>query len=140
VVETIRLESGHTLTGIVGSNPTLSARFYRAGGRPSISLAVPTKWVPRSSRTLRRAGTTNACTRASITRQELESKWFPAFIDPHRARFHPYSRNVGGDPTFDLVGVSNESGCSARLKPCGHGFALTFFPCNGNQKQAPGSE
>jgi hypothetical protein len=27
VVETIRLESGHTLTGIVGSNPTLSARF-----------------------------------------------------------------------------------------------------------------
>jgi hypothetical protein len=25
VVETIRLESGHTLTGIVGSNPTLSA-------------------------------------------------------------------------------------------------------------------
>jgi hypothetical protein len=28
VVETIRLESGHTLTGIVGSNPTLSARFF----------------------------------------------------------------------------------------------------------------
>jgi polyisoprenoid-binding protein YceI len=27
VVETIRLESGHTLTGIVGSNPTLSARI-----------------------------------------------------------------------------------------------------------------
>ena len=27
MVETIRLESGHTLTGIVGSNPTLSARF-----------------------------------------------------------------------------------------------------------------
>ena len=27
LVETIRLESGHTLTGIVGSNPTLSARF-----------------------------------------------------------------------------------------------------------------
>ena len=25
MVETIRLESGHTLTGIVGSNPTLSA-------------------------------------------------------------------------------------------------------------------
>jgi hypothetical protein len=25
VVETIRLESGHTLTGIVGSNPSLSA-------------------------------------------------------------------------------------------------------------------
>jgi hypothetical protein len=31
VVETIRLESGHTLTGIVGSNPTLSAR-NTAGG------------------------------------------------------------------------------------------------------------
>jgi hypothetical protein len=29
VVETIRLESGHTLTGIVGSNPTLSARFFQ---------------------------------------------------------------------------------------------------------------
>jgi hypothetical protein len=28
VVETIRLESGHTLTGIVGSNPTLSAIFF----------------------------------------------------------------------------------------------------------------
>jgi hypothetical protein len=28
VVETIRLESGHTLTGIVGSNPTLSASFF----------------------------------------------------------------------------------------------------------------
>ena len=27
MVETIRLESGHTLTGIVGSNPTLSARI-----------------------------------------------------------------------------------------------------------------
>jgi hypothetical protein len=27
VVETIRLESGHTLTGIGGSNPSLSARF-----------------------------------------------------------------------------------------------------------------
>ena len=27
MVETIRLESGHTLTGIVGSNPTLSAIF-----------------------------------------------------------------------------------------------------------------
>ncbi len=27
MVETIRLESGHTLTGIVGSNPTLSARL-----------------------------------------------------------------------------------------------------------------
>jgi hypothetical protein len=26
VVETIRLESGHTLTGIGGSNPSLSAR------------------------------------------------------------------------------------------------------------------
>jgi hypothetical protein len=28
VVETIRLESGHTLTGIVGSNPTLSAIHF----------------------------------------------------------------------------------------------------------------
>ena len=28
MVETIRLESGHTLTGIVGSNPTLSAIFF----------------------------------------------------------------------------------------------------------------
>jgi hypothetical protein len=28
VVETIRLESGHTLTGIGGSNPSLSARFH----------------------------------------------------------------------------------------------------------------
>jgi hypothetical protein len=28
VVETIRLESGHTLTGIVGSNPTLSASLF----------------------------------------------------------------------------------------------------------------
>jgi VWFA-related protein len=32
VVETIRLESGHTLTGIVGSNPTLSASQSRKGG------------------------------------------------------------------------------------------------------------
>ena len=30
MVETIRLESGHTLTGIVGSNPTLSAIPPRA--------------------------------------------------------------------------------------------------------------
>ena len=35
MVETIRLESGHTLTGIVGSNPTLSARF-----RPSFVFSV----------------------------------------------------------------------------------------------------
>ena len=28
MVETIRLESGHTLTGIVGSNPTLSAIHF----------------------------------------------------------------------------------------------------------------
>lgn len=28
MVETIRLESGHTLTGIVGSNPTLSAILF----------------------------------------------------------------------------------------------------------------
>ncbi len=27
MVETIRLESGHTVTGIGGSNPSLSARF-----------------------------------------------------------------------------------------------------------------
>jgi hypothetical protein len=31
VVETIRLESGHTLTGIVGSNPTLSAILFSYG-------------------------------------------------------------------------------------------------------------
>ena len=31
MVETIRLESGHTLTGIVGSNPTLSAILLFAG-------------------------------------------------------------------------------------------------------------
>jgi hypothetical protein len=31
VVETIRLESGHTLTGIVGSNPTLSAIISQPG-------------------------------------------------------------------------------------------------------------
>jgi hypothetical protein len=30
VVETIRLESGHTLTGIGGSNPSLSAIFLFA--------------------------------------------------------------------------------------------------------------
>jgi hypothetical protein len=29
VVETIRLESGHTLTGIGGSNPSLSAIYLR---------------------------------------------------------------------------------------------------------------
>ena len=28
MVETIRLESGHTLTGIGGSNPSLSAMFF----------------------------------------------------------------------------------------------------------------
>jgi hypothetical protein len=32
VVETIRLESGHTLTGIVGSNPTLSAILLLSSG------------------------------------------------------------------------------------------------------------
>jgi hypothetical protein len=38
VVETIRLESGHTLTGIVGSNPTLSAIFSNLS---SVPLPVP---------------------------------------------------------------------------------------------------
>ena len=33
MVETIRLESGHTLTGIVGSNPTLSAILIAADFR-----------------------------------------------------------------------------------------------------------
>ena len=42
MVETIRLESGHTLTGIVGSNPTLSAIFLLIIFPPIISgrLAV----------------------------------------------------------------------------------------------------
>jgi hypothetical protein len=37
VVETIRLESGHTLTGIGGSNPSLSARILN----PSSLLTIP---------------------------------------------------------------------------------------------------
>jgi hypothetical protein len=39
VVETIRLESGHTLTGIVGSNPTLSAILLLspARGQPTVT-------------------------------------------------------------------------------------------------------
>ena len=42
MVETIRLESGHTLTGIVGSNPTLSARF----SIPSlVVLSLPSKFL-----------------------------------------------------------------------------------------------
>ena len=32
MVETIRLESGHTLTGIGGSNPPLSARYFCYSG------------------------------------------------------------------------------------------------------------
>ena len=34
MVETIRLESGHTLTGIVGSNPTLSAILLQLADSP----------------------------------------------------------------------------------------------------------
>ena len=39
MVETIRLESGHTLTGIVGSNPTLSAIFSPTWN-PAIRCAI----------------------------------------------------------------------------------------------------
>ena len=41
MVETIRLESGHTLTGIGGSNPPLSASFFiflRLLGRNRIAI------------------------------------------------------------------------------------------------------
>jgi hypothetical protein len=48
VVETIRLESGHTLTGIVGSNTTLSANVpvssrcgYRGTNRAEMLLIEP---------------------------------------------------------------------------------------------------
>jgi hypothetical protein len=46
----------------------------RRVARPLISLTVPTKRMPRSSRKLRRAGTTNACIRVSIKRLALEMK------------------------------------------------------------------
>ena len=49
MVETIRLESGHTLTGIVGSNPTLSAISFaecgwdcrRTVGVQKVAVQVP---------------------------------------------------------------------------------------------------
>jgi hypothetical protein len=45
VVETIRLESGHTLTGIVGSNPTLSAILLLSSG----ARAQPTQFKDQST-------------------------------------------------------------------------------------------
>ncbi len=51
--------------------------FFLAGARPFI-LTLPTRRVPRSSRTLRRAGTTNACIRGLITRQSIERRFFPS--------------------------------------------------------------
>jgi hypothetical protein len=51
VVETIRLESGHTLTGIGGSNPSLSARCYPylspAFARSNCSTLKTPIWVLR---------------------------------------------------------------------------------------------
>jgi hypothetical protein len=38
VVETIRLESGHTLTGIGGSNPSLSAIFSETRANRPFSI------------------------------------------------------------------------------------------------------
>jgi hypothetical protein len=40
VVETIRLESGHTLTGIGGSNPSLSASNKHRHSSPSQSAYI----------------------------------------------------------------------------------------------------
>jgi hypothetical protein len=46
VVETIRLESGHTLTGIVGSNPTLSAiSGCPATAHESVPKSIAEDWV-----------------------------------------------------------------------------------------------
>jgi hypothetical protein len=71
VVETSRLESGHTLTGIGGSNPSLSAMFLHipsASGNPyqlrsCLSSAVPSSFfVAGTTFDLFRANTI-ACSR-----------------------------------------------------------------------------
>jgi hypothetical protein len=46
VVETIRLESGHTVTGIVGSNPTLSASLTPAWLLKIIAFLLTLSYFP----------------------------------------------------------------------------------------------
>ena len=50
MVETIRLESGHTLTGIVGSNPTLSAISKASGEVTLLNSARKPQLAPALSR------------------------------------------------------------------------------------------
>ena len=63
MVETIRLESGHTLTGIVGSNPTLSAittRIIWCGNLAGLELYLAPALVRAASFSANMATRTSA--------------------------------------------------------------------------------
>jgi hypothetical protein len=86
------------------TNVTLHRHVYFAGrrvcrtdtaGGPGflISPAAPTRWVPRSSRTLRRAGIGNACANESVTPRDPETRSSASLRSLVPARLHPKDRN-----------------------------------------------
>src|SRR5580658_3826430 len=52
-----------------------------------ILLTLSTQWVPRPSRFLRRAGTTNVCSGAELGHSMAERNLRPALVHAHRRRF-----------------------------------------------------
>jgi hypothetical protein len=52
-----------------------------------ILLTLSTQWVPRPSRFLRRAGTTNVCSGAELGHSMAERNLRPALVHAHRPRF-----------------------------------------------------
>src|SRR5580658_9362476 len=76
---------------VVPANPCQYAgRNLDPSGRVAqvlILLTLSTQWVPRPSRFLRRAGTTNVCSGAELGHSMAERNLRPALVHAHRPRF-----------------------------------------------------
>ncbi len=99
---------------LVGSDKTKSVAFSSSGGRvaqPSISLKSETPWVPRSSRTLRRAGTTNACATGFVPEatKVVSAALLPALAKKRLLRNSVASTHGGTKPGSSRIAAVYES-------------------------------
>jgi hypothetical protein len=95
----LKLTTSHGAS-VRGSHPS---KIAKGGGRvaqPLICLAVPTKRVPRSSRTLRRAEPRTPASEFRSRGCGLKGNLPPALIDPHRPGFIPEIEPVTAPAPF----------------------------------------
>jgi hypothetical protein len=72
---------------------SLVAGLGRRVAQVLILLTLSTQWVPRPSRFLRRAGTTNVCSGAELGHSMAERNLRPALVHAHRPPIRPKDRN-----------------------------------------------